>query len=221
MEPLTNRVVTAVLDLVEVLRTLAAKRPLFSSEADFQFALGWEIQLAYRSARVRMEYRPVYLDRRGYLDLWVADEDWTAAIEVKYFTRALDLDVGDERFELLNQGAQDISRYDFVRDVERVESVVRAQPGVVGYALALSNDSSYWRVPTAARVTIDAAFRLHEGSTLTGQRTWGALAGAGTTRGRDKAHVLHGTYPLRWRDYSRVADGPNGTLRYLLVEATP
>lgn len=149
-----------------------------------------------------------------------AGDGWAAAIELKYFTRALDLVVGGDRFELLHQGAQDISRYDFVRDVERVESVVRAQPGVKGYALALSNDSSYWRVPTYPRTTIDAAFRLHEGSALTGRLAWSASAGAGTTRGRDKEHILRGTYPLHWEDYSRVADGPAGTFRYLLVEAS-
>jgi hypothetical protein len=206
-------------DLVARLRALAVKRPTFSSEADLQLALGWEIQLAHPTARVWMEYRPAYLDRRGYLDLWAADDGWAAAIELKYFTRALDLVSGGERFELLNQGAQDISRYDFVRDVERVEAVSRAQPGVKGYALALTNDSSYWRVPTQPRPTIDAAFRLHEGATLDGQRAWVASAGAGTTRGREKPHVLHGADPLRWRDYARVTDGPAGTFRYLLVEA--
>jgi len=118
-----------------------------------------------------------------------------------------------------NQGAQDISRYHFVRDVERVEAVARAQPTVRGYALALTNDSSYWRVPTQPRPTIDAAFRLHEGSTLAGTLVWSAAAGAGTTRGREKPHTLHGSHPLRWRDYSRVTDGPAGTFRYLLVEA--
>jgi hypothetical protein len=110
-------------------------------------ALGWEIQLAHPEVRLRTEYRPAYLDRRAYLDLWAADADWTAAIELKCFTRALNLVDGNERFELLNHGAQDISRYDFAQDVERVESVVNAQPGVRGYALALSNDSSYWRAP--------------------------------------------------------------------------
>jgi hypothetical protein len=209
-----------VLDLPATLSSLATKRPVFGSEADFQLALAWDIQVAHPSARVRLEYRPAYLDRRGYLDLWVADDGWAAAIELKYFTRSLDLVVDGERFELLNQGAQDISRYDFVRDVERVESAVRAQPGVKGYALALSNDSSYWRIPTASRSTVDAAFRLHEGLVLAGQRAWADGAGAGTTRGRTKPHVLQGRYALRWRDYSQVADGPAGTFRYLLVEVS-
>jgi hypothetical protein len=209
-----------VLDLTATMRTLAAKRPIFNSEADFQLALGWEIQLAHPEARLRLEYRPAFLERRGYLDLWAADADWTAAIELKYFTRALNLPVGGERFELLRQGAQPLSRYDFIRDLERVESVVRTQPGVKGYALALTNESAYWRVPMDSTATIDTAFRLHEGASLSGRLAWSASAGAGTTKGREKAHMLHGTYPLRWVDYSRVSDGPAGTFRYLLVEAS-
>jgi hypothetical protein len=173
-----------VLDLPATMQGLSAKRPIFNSEADLQLALGWEIQLAHPSAQVRMEYRPAYLDRRGYLDVWVAGEGWSAAIELKYFKRALDITVGGERFELLSQGAQDISRYDFVKDVERVEAVVRTQPGVTGYAVALTNDSSYWRVPAVPRSTVDSAFRLHEGSTLEGLLGWGEKAGAGTTKGR-------------------------------------
>jgi hypothetical protein len=82
----------------------------------------------------------------------------------------------------------------------------------------LTNDSSYWRVPTLPRATVDAAFRLHEGRTLAGELTWAATAGVGTTRGRTKAHLLHGRYPLHWRDYSNVAEGPAGTFRYLLLE---
>jgi hypothetical protein len=208
-----------VLDLVVIMRALAAKRPIFNSEADFQLALGWEIQTAHPAARLRMEYRPAYLDPRGHVDVWAADAGWKAAIELRYLTRALDLVVGDERFALLNQGASDISSHDFVRDVEQVELVIRAQPGIKGYALALSNDSSYWRVPTYALTAIDAAYSLHEGSKLSGRLAWSVSAGAGTTRGRDKEHVLLGTYPLHWRNYSRVADSPAGTFRYLLVEA--
>jgi hypothetical protein len=52
---------------------------------------------------------------------------------------------------------------------------------------------------------------------LAGTLAWSTAAGAGTTRGRDKAHVLAGTYPLHWAPYSHVADGPAGEFRYLLV----
>jgi hypothetical protein len=119
---------------------------------------------------------------------------------------------------LLNQGAEDISRYDFIRDIVRVESVVRDHPDTTGFVLALTNESLYWRVPTAGRDTADGAFRLHEGATLSGTLGWRPGTGAGTTKGREKDHGLTGSYELHWRDYSRVADGPAGTFRYRLLE---
>ena len=100
---------TGPLDLHATMAVLARTRPIFNSEADFQLALAWELKQAHPTAHIRLEYRPAYLDRRGYLDLWAADRGWTAAIELKYFTRALDVVVGGERFELLNQGAQPLS----------------------------------------------------------------------------------------------------------------
>jgi hypothetical protein len=204
-------------DLVGLMSGLAVRRPVFGSEADFQLALAWEFQHGQPDAIVRLEYRPAYLDRRGYLDVWVDARAWKLALELKYFTRALSVNVGDERFELLNHGAQDVSRYDFVRDIERVESVVRGQPGVAGAVIALTNDSSYWRPPKDTRLTIDSAFRIHEGATLGGDLAWGEGAGPGTTRGRERVHSLAGRYKVEWHDYSSVAEGPAGKLRYAVV----
>ena len=197
---------------------LSATRPVFQSEADFQLALAWEIQRAYPDAVIRPEYRPAFLDRRGHLDLWVRTSAWTAAIEVKYFTAPLSCKVIGEPYDLIHQGAQDISRYDFVRDVERVERVARDHSGVTGFALALTNDSAYWRVPATSRETIDAAFRLHEGRVLEGRLAWADTAGAGTTRGRTSPHTLQGRYPLSWRPYGDASAVSNGTFKYLLLE---
>lgn len=117
-----------MIDLITTMELLAHKRPVFSSEADFQLALAWKLQLGHPGARLRLEYRPAYLDRRGYLDIWASDHAWTLAIELKYFTRALDFVVGDERFELLNQGAQDINRYDFVATLGVLKPSSQARP---------------------------------------------------------------------------------------------
>jgi hypothetical protein len=55
--------------LETLMADLAAERPLFHSEADFQFALAWLIQRQHPEATVRLEYKPLYVARRGYLDL--------------------------------------------------------------------------------------------------------------------------------------------------------
>lgn len=206
-----------MLDLPRLLEGLSVDRPLFHSEADFQFALAWHIQRTHPEAVIRLEYKPAYLDRRGYLDIWVRRGDSVDAIEVKYWKRRLDVDVAGERFDLSNQGAQDIARYDFFSDLARVEALVAINPAATGHVLALTNDSSYWQPPVTLRDTIDAAFRVHEGRLVNGELVWGQRAGAGTMRGRERVLNLSGGFTLGWRDYSKVADGPAGTFRYLLA----
>ena len=47
----------AVTLLHTTMDSLAAKRPIFHSEADFQHALAWEVQLAHPNAGIRLEKR--------------------------------------------------------------------------------------------------------------------------------------------------------------------
>ena len=44
-----------------------------------------------------------------------------------------------------------------------------------GYAVLLTNDSSYWKVPTQ-RDTVDTDFRVHEGREISGALAWAARA---------------------------------------------
>lgn len=110
----------AALDIYSVLAALAAKRPLFHSEADFQFAFAWQIG-ALHEVEVRLETHPRPLVN---LDVQLDWPDGThTAIELKYKTRLWVGDVAGEHFALKDQGANDIGGYDFLKDVERVEKV--------------------------------------------------------------------------------------------------
>ena len=161
-----------------------------------------------------MEYRP-FSSENLYLDLWLSGIG--IALELKYATGRLDHDEGGETFSLRNQSAQDVRRYDVVRDVERLEKVSRLPHVRGGYAILLTNDAAYWTPPTRPPDTIDAAFRVHEGRTIGGRLAWSKRAGAGTTKGRQSAIEVSGPYDLRWRDYSTVEDGKNQRFRYLAV----
>ncbi len=46
------------LDIHGALGRLSAVRPIFHSEADFQHALAWTIQLQHPDATIRLEIRP-------------------------------------------------------------------------------------------------------------------------------------------------------------------
>ena len=202
-------------NLLEVINRLSSLRPIFNMEADFQFALAWEIQKKFPDWSVRFEKKPPNLKDRIFVDLWI-EGDETCAIELKYKTRRFDIDVKGESFNLLNQGAQDLGRYDFLKDVERLENIVSAHDNVKGYAIILTNDSSYWK--STATETIDTKFRIHDGRVLNGELAWRPEASSGTMRGREKPIKLTGTYKLNWKDYSQVSGTSYGKFRYLFLE---
>jgi hypothetical protein len=201
--------------LNDVLAGLAAVRPVFHSEADFQQAFAWQTRLHDPSLRVRLETRPSPGVR---LDLLLSSDDGTAetAVELKYIVRLWQGEHAGERFELKNQGAQDIRAYDVVKDIVRVERFVADRPGSNGAVLCLANDSSYWRPPGLGRETNAHAFRIHEGTVLEGLRRWGPLTGAGSSKGREEPLVLRGRHEMRWLPYSSLP-GPGGEFRSLVV----
>ena len=202
-------------NLLGIIDGLSSLRPIFNMEADFQFALGWEIQKKFPDWSVRFEHKPTNLKDRIFVDLWIKG-DQTSAIELKYKTRKLDVNVKGESFNLLDQAAQDLGRYDFLKDIERLENIVSIHDNVKGYAIILTNDSAYWKSPTTE--TVDAEFRMHEGRILNGELAWGTEAGAGTMRKREKPIKLTGTYKLSWKDYSQVSSTSYGKFRYLFLE---
>lgn len=157
-----------MIDMKEILSSLSRSRPIFHSEADLQHALAWEIHQKWQSCSMRLELKPPYLNNRIYLDIWVALDDTIIAIELKYKTRRLHVNVEEETFDLLDQSAQDIGRYDFIKDIQRLEDIVFDRDNIVGYAIFLTNDSAYWSIPRDIQ-TVDASFRIHHGRILTGE----------------------------------------------------
>ena len=209
-----------MLEITEVLSSLVHERPFFYSEADFQHAFAWEIRKRLPFARVGLEVPvPVGDDGQDYLhiDVWVAYEDAILAVELKYKTRGLTV---DEHYSLKNQGAQVIGRYDFLKDVQRLEQVVAGHQNSIGYAILLTNDSAYWQEPRRER-TVDANFRLHHGRVVEGVLDWGEGAAIGARRGREQLQ-LQGRYQLHWSNYSFVeGHGNYREFRSLVVKVSP
>ena len=202
-------------DLDAILGRLAELRPIFHSEADFQFALAWQVKVHAPHVQVRLETRPV---PRLHLDLAFEDlrTGRSTGVEVKYLTRGWAGTVGAERFELKNHGAQDIRAYDVVKDIKRVEGFITGRSGADGAVIVLTNDSSYWRSPKVNDASNAAAFRLFEGGALTGARAWGPRTGAGTLKGREAALDLRGRYELHWSPYSKLP-GPASVSEFRLL----
>lgn len=204
-------------DIHALLKELANRRPLFHSEADFQHAFAWLIHEKFPDARIRLEYPREVDNRRIYIDIWAEINDMRHVIELKYNTREFQSEISGELYRLKNQSAQDIGRYSFLDDVQRLEKLASANTNVTAYAIMLTNDGQYWS-KSANTATIDAAFRLHENRRITGELRWADHASPGTIKGIEKPITLEGSYVITWQSYSTVSEGSAGQFRYIALE---
>lgn len=153
------------------------------------------------------------------IDIWAEKGSETIAIEVRYKTAFLQTMNKGKHIHLKQQAAQDISRYDFVKDMEKLERIAAQNAGVTGYALLLTNDHLYWQHPKKGNA-VDEDFHIYEKNILTGKRAWKQHASNGTTLGREEPIYLNGTYEMKWQPYLTL-----GTKRYeqfqaLLIETS-
>jgi hypothetical protein len=207
------------IDLIaKALAELSKVRKVFHSEADFQHAFAWELQKLSPDLFIRLEYKPPQINARIYIDVWASGKGMAYAIELKYKTRGLRVE-GDEIFNLLNQSAQDVGRYDFLKDIQRLEQIVVGQPNTVGYAIMLTNDPSYWNL-SKSNETVDVNFRIHQGKTVSGVLGWGEGASKGTMRSRENPVIIKRKYLMDWRDYSTISESTYGKFKYLLIKVS-
>ncbi|MFN7164276.1 MAG: hypothetical protein ACK4P2_05600 [Hyphomonas sp.] len=197
-----------------LLKSLAKRRPVFWSEADFQHELAGEISRSLPLHRVRLEW-PLPGEGIRALDLLVTGPEIPTAIELKYMTKKIECEVDGETFSLRNQGAQDVRRYDVLKDVARMEDFCRRRSNVRGYVVAITNDSLYWTGPSEN--TNCSAFSLRNERMMTGRLDWLQKTGPGTMKNREKPIELMGDYKIFWHDYSDV--GVNyGQFKYTVFE---
>lgn len=205
-------------DLPSYMKQLALSRSVFHSEADFQHSLAWLMHNQEHHLSVRLE-RPQEITtdntpHRLLVDIFLSNEKSSYAIELKYKTKRLYTDFNNETFLLKNQSAQDLGRYDFLKDIERLEQLKIAGRIVSGYAVLLTNDSQYW-VESSRNDTVDCDFRLHNNRNITNATLqWGLSASCGTTKGRQNQITIQGSYDFAWQHYSEVG---NSIFKYLCV----
>ena len=139
-------------------------RPIFHNEADFQHAVAWELHRQHPEASIRLERR-VLPDI--YLNILVSIDSVDIALELKYMTHALTVELDHEKFQLRQRGAQPPSRYDILNDLVRIERLVDTKVADTGFVLVLTNDPGYWQESRRTE-GVGAAFSLHQGRRVTG-----------------------------------------------------
>lgn len=205
------------MDIREPLAELSHTRKIFHSEADFQFALAWEIQKAYPTAEIRLEYSPAHIEPRIHIDILVMIGDEWYPIELKYKTIGFMMTCDGEEYKLKSHVAQDLGRYDYLKDVQRIERLEQSMPSFKkGYSLLLTNDPAYWN-NTNRSDTVYEEFKLSENMIKTGRLSWASHAGKGTIKGREESITLTGKYTICWENYSEFYNERSGIFKYLIL----
>jgi hypothetical protein len=226
-------------DVERILSELSRERPVFHSEADFQFELASKMRQKCPHLMFRLEM-PVVTKGRPRVDIFAFCEGSVLFLELKYLPRYLraQVQIAEGKYEAydLRDQAREWGRYDFLKDITRLETWVaectRRCPEAVGYAILLTNDQNYWNKLNDKNAK-DYAFQLHDNRTIAGGEvlTWGERATASDVKGRKHPIVLCWSYTFQWRDYSELAPPlakPVGRskmkhtkFRYLLVRVPP
>lgn len=177
--------------IINVLNNLAERRPLFWSEADFQFEFAWELHTKLDGkAKIYLERRfEIDMDssdnaneksnqsttnkslNKLYVDIWVEYDNKTYPIELKYTTKRCKIDDPENRVETKEQSARDAGCYRFLWDIKRLEDIKTCllekhktsltKKVVKGYAIMLTSDEGYYN--HSGRSTLFDDFRLIEG----------------------------------------------------------
>ncbi len=208
-----------MINLRRVLTELSKERPIFHSEADFQFALAWKIKEEYSELNLLLE-KPFKREerRRKHIDILVIDtfSNEEIPIELKYKTLALEEPFKDKigTFDLTNQTARDQGRHGFLEDISRIEEYLVNSSSSIGFVILLTNDSNYWNEKT--NKTDDEEFKIFEGRKVSGRLDWRKGTSNGTKNGKG-AIILSGKYEMRWTNYSELED-KKGIFRYLIIK---
>ena len=207
----------------EVLEELAKERPLFHSEADFQHSLAWKIH----EKKGNLKIKDIRLERNAfekegknnYVDIILTTVDNKyIPIELKYKTKKGRFESNNETYNLKNQGAMDFGCYDFIKDIERIETFKQKHKEgyATGFSIFLTNDLAYTR--DTGRDSCYRDFKINEGRTIKKKQSlnW-AKEEKQWQKGRPSIN-LDSNYKFEWNLYSKK-DGTQGyKFKYLIVK---
>ena len=220
-------------EILYLIEKSMSERPIFHSEADLQHSLAWYIHEHLHGANVRPE-KPFNIGEKGkriYLDILIDNGGKKTGIELKYKTEKFAGKFNDEMFELKSHSAQDLGMFDFMKDIERLETLVEEKQIDRGFAVLLTNDKFYWepKNPRFSKLgndnrplywnfrtfgdkSIGEEFRkLRKGTLKWNSKNGEPPKGAGSNRSPIE---IKGNYNLIWKSLNKG----NIKFKFLLVE---
>ena len=204
-----------------ILQDFAKNSKVFAKEAQFQFELAWELQ-----KRVGVKYK-VFLEypcgKISYDIVLKSQEDKYIVIELKYKTVAstyTTLDYG--KLQLKNHAAQDLGRYDFLKDIERIENWEQFSNGKSfekGYAIFLTNDMLYLKDSLHINNNVKyKQFCIGDSQITKGKKNW-ENGMSKTSCGKNRVHpiTISKDYDVQWENYNYNVIG-QPEFKYLIIE---
>ena len=221
----------------DVLENLAKRRPLFWSEADFQFEFAWELH------KKLGEEANIYLERRHeinsassdsanekatqstinksldklYVDIWIEYEKVTYPIELKYTTKRCKVDDAKNQVKTKEQSARDAGCYRFLWDIKRLEEIKTSlsPKEVKGYAIMLTSDAGYYEERKPKQPTLFDDFRLTHNRKIKKdtELKWNLSRIAEDKRADHWSRnwpkfTLKAEYILQWQDFKPIQTKP-------------
>jgi len=208
------------LNMHHVIEKLKEKRVVFHSEADFQFALAWQIKEIYQE-KVQLSFElPLGTEKRDRLDILVTFGSKKTPIELKYFHSELTY----KEYKLSKQNDTWRS-YRVLKDLVRVEKYVKKNPSKSereGYVLLICNEEKYW-TPKRDNLTY-YDFRLEDGRNIkaNNQLDWITVNDLSQKNASKYGEPLtfRNDYVLSWKDYSVLDIPKKNQFKYLIIEVT-
>lgn len=206
------------LNMTQVIDQLKEKRSVFHSEADFQFALAWQIKKIYQDqVDIHLEV-PLSTDKKDRLDILVKMGNKNIPIELKYFHSELTFN----EYRLSKQNDTWRSQR-VLKDLERAENYAyknNSSGDQEGYALLICNEEKYW-TPKKDNLTY-YHFRLEDGRTLKENETLEWITDNDFASEKALKYGDHLTfrndYLIEWKEYSKLDNSKKGQFKYLLLE---
>ena len=194
-------------ELKNKLEELISKRNLFHSEADFQHSFA--LLLKNNDSIVRLE-KPFYSNKKIKkieLDIFLKNKNENIGIELKYKTRKIsnnkEIKIQNEKYRLSEQGAQNLGRYDFFKDVERLQQLKDEKKIEKGYVVFLTNDPSYWK--GAKKGTLSEKFCIKENRVINenSELSWPEnTSEKSISKTRTGSIIIKKKLHLNWKKYS-------------------
>jgi hypothetical protein len=207
----------------KALNRLETKKPMFHSESHLSEWLADTLKkMVDLPSWPKLQMAGFYrVNKKLRLDMLFVHRGREYAVELKYTRAPMNKGNplsyrGDVFYAPKSGSPDDITRFNFLRDIERLESEIPIRENSVGFVLLMTNRRALWE--KGDRTANDAAFHIDDGIRR-GLLEWASPPSPNTVERAGESLWIENNYDTKWRTYSDIPKlKKNGLFRYLLLK---